>query len=74
MCESTWDRIRVIKTHREAIGTKLAGISLLNTPIRDGFLTNRSATNWNLLTPEIAEAESENSFKTKIYNQMKSDT
>ena len=46
----------------------------VNTPMRDGFLPNRSATTWNLLPPEIAEAETVNSFKARIDRHMKSDS
>ena len=57
------------RSHRHQISRD----KFVNTPMRDGFLSNRSATTCNLLPPEIAEAKTVNSFKARIDRHMKSD-
>ena len=58
------------RSHRPQISSD----KFVNTPMRDGFLPNRSATDLNLLPPEIAQAETVNCFKARIDRHMKSDT
>lgn len=44
----------------------------LRAPMRDKFLLNRIALNWNLLASEIAEVETVNKLKVRIDRQMTS--
>ena len=56
---------KIERRHRHQISRD----TFVNTPMRDGFLPNRSATTWNLLPPETV-----NSFKARIDRHMKSDS
>ncbi len=46
----------------------------VNTPMGDGFLLNRNATNWNMLPSEIAGADTVNQFKARLDKHMTPET
>ena len=56
-----------IRRHRYQIEREICR----NCPIRNNFLLNRNATTWNLLPPDIVEANTVNSFKARIDRHMK---
>ena len=45
-----------------------------NIPMRNGFLTNRNATTWNLLPLDIVEADTVDHFKVKLDRHIGTDS